>query len=81
MWNPFGKQVQPAPPPVVPGDKIVPLPEQDDTHINRSLILNFMLRFNSVLEPEKLESSLDTLLSQPGWRKIGARLRLNVGNS
>ena len=63
---------------MVPGDQIVPLPEQDDTHINRSLVLNFMLRFNSVLDPEKLKFSLDTLLSQPGWRKIGARLRLNV---
>ena len=78
MWNPFGTGPQPVPPPLVLGDQIVQLPEQDDTHINRSLILDFMLRFNSVLDPEKLESSLDTLLNQPGWRKIGARLRLNV---
>ena len=77
MWNLFGKQQQP-PPPVVPGDQVVPLPEHDDTHINRSLILDFMLRFDSVLDPQKLNSSLNTLLSRPGWRKIGARLRLNV---
>ena len=81
MWNPFGARQQPVSPPVVPGDQIVPLSEHDDTHINRSLILDFMLRFNSVLDPEKLKSSLDTLLNQPGWRKIGARLRLNVSIS
>ena len=78
MWNPFGKQEQPPAPAVVPGDQIARLGELDDTPINRAMILNFMLRFDCVLDPEKLKSSLETVLSKPGWRKLGARLRLNV---
>ncbi|RYP29907.1 hypothetical protein DL767_006506 [Monosporascus sp. MG133] len=36
-----------------------------------------MMRFDDVIDPEKLRSSLEKLLSRDDWRKLGARLRLN----
>jgi len=77
MWNYFRKSA-PVAPPLVATDRIVPLSQEDDTQINRDLILNFMMRFDSVLDAEKLYSALERLLNRPDWKKLGARLRLNV---
>ncbi|WYZ36908.1 hypothetical protein EsH8_II_000414 [Colletotrichum jinshuiense] len=68
----------PPAPPVVPTDTIVALNVIDDNFINRKLVMLFMMRFDDVLHPEKLRSSLEKLLERDGWRKLGARLRLNV---
>lgn len=73
----FGNQ-KPAPLPTVPTDKIVPLNAADDTAVLRSVVVVLSYRFDDVLDPEKLKSSYEKLLDRPGWRKIGARLRLNV---
>ncbi|KAI7602992.1 hypothetical protein KC346_g12101, partial [Hortaea werneckii] len=43
----------------------------------RALVLHFFSRFDDVLDPEKLRQALDRLLHIGGWRKLGARLRLN----
>jgi hypothetical protein len=50
----------------------------DDTKILRSIIVTWTLRFNDVLDPEKLHSSLASLLEIGDWRKVGGRLRLKV---
>ncbi|KAI7198592.1 hypothetical protein KC316_g3977 [Hortaea werneckii] len=38
---------------------------------------HFFSRFDDVLDPEKLRKALERLLQIGGWRKLGARLRLN----
>lgn len=68
-------------PPIVASDKVVPLNEFDDNDVFRSIVLNLMLRFDDALDPEKLCIALEKLLNRDGWRKLGARLRLNVGIS
>ncbi|KAI1491100.1 hypothetical protein F5X96DRAFT_693663 [Biscogniauxia mediterranea] len=72
----FWKRRRPSPP-KVPTDTVIPLHSFDDRQINRSIQLLFMMRFDDVLDPEKLRSSLEKLLEREGWRKLGARLRRN----
>ncbi|KAI1077424.1 hypothetical protein F5B20DRAFT_572328 [Whalleya microplaca] len=60
-----------------PTDTIIPLHSYDDTLTNRSVVLECTMRFDDVLDPYKLHSSLEKLLSRPDWRKLGGRLRLN----
>ncbi|RMZ70519.1 family regulatory [Pyrenophora seminiperda CCB06] len=50
----------------------------DDTPANRVKSIEYTMLFPSVLSAPLLASSLSTLLSKPGWRKLGARLRLNA---
>jgi hypothetical protein len=75
MW-PFNRK--PVPPATVATDKIIPLNLFDDNMIFRSMVLDFTLRFDDVLDAEKLRSGLARLLEIGGWRRLGARLRLNV---
>ncbi|KAI1358084.1 hypothetical protein F5Y08DRAFT_127794 [Xylaria arbuscula] len=76
MGNLLSKSKQQAPP-AVATDTVVPMHAMDDNSINRSMVIMFMMRFDDVLDPEKLKSSLEKLLSRDDWRKLGARLRLN----
>lgn len=69
---------RPQAPPTVATDTIVPMHHMDDNKINRSMVVMFMMRFDDVLDPEKLKVSLDKLFSRDDWRKLGARIRLNV---
>lgn len=64
--------------PAVATDTVVSMHHMDDSPINRSIVLMFMMRFDDVLDPEKLKDSLEKLLSRDDWRKLGARIRLNV---
>ncbi|KAI7032232.1 hypothetical protein KC366_g9464 [Hortaea werneckii] len=75
--NLFRSKPQPQPPPKVPSDEVIPLHSLDDQFYTRALVLHFFSRFDDVLDPEKLRSALDRLLHLGGWRKLGARLRLN----
>lgn len=68
----------PQVPSIVPTDTIVPLSAGDDNFVNKSIVMLFMMRFDDVLDPDKLRVSLEKLLERDGWRKLGARLRLNV---
>ncbi|KAF4619080.1 hypothetical protein G7Y89_g14770 [Cudoniella acicularis] len=61
----------------VPTDAIVPVHSLDDTPVFRSMVLEFTLRFDDVLDPLKLRESLAQLLEIGDWKKLGARLRLN----
>lgn len=61
-------------------DKVFTLGEFDDVVVRNS-ILYCMFLFNDVLDVSKLCTSLNSLLKQEGWHKIGARLRRNVSPS
>lgn len=69
---------KPVAPERVSTDTVIPLHELDDTKTNRALCVDFSLRFDDVLDVEKLVGALERLFEKPGWRKLGARLRLNV---
>jgi len=44
------------------------------------MVLDFTLRFDDVLDPEKLSAALVRLMELGNWRKLGARLRMNVND-
>ncbi|KAJ5699022.1 hypothetical protein N7462_001027 [Penicillium macrosclerotiorum] len=51
-----------------------PLHSLDDHKSNRSFV-HWIMRFNDVLEPNKLNSALSRLLDIGDWKKLGGRLR------
>ncbi|KAH8891617.1 hypothetical protein GQ53DRAFT_687175 [Thozetella sp. PMI_491] len=57
-------------------DDIYPVHMLDDTKSLRGIVVTWTLRFNDVLDAEKLHNSLSRLLEIGDWRKIGGRLRL-----
>jgi hypothetical protein len=59
-------------------DEVVPVHFFDDTEINKKLFVCWTLRFEDVLDTEKVHESLRRLLEMGEWRKLGGRLRLNV---
>lgn len=64
----------------VPTDTVIPLNGHDDTAANRDIVIDFTLRFDDVLDVEKLKAALAKLASLGDWRKLGARVRINVGS-
>lgn len=72
LFNP-SKAPQP-----VPTDKIVPVGFFDDTIIFRTFVLYTLFVFDDALDPQSLRTSLERVVSRPGWNKLGARLRRNV---
>lgn len=76
----FSKPQAPLAPPRVPTDTVIPLFPYDDSPVTRSLVNVFMMRFDDVLDPERLQSSLEKLLSRDDWRKVGSRMRKNVSS-
>jgi hypothetical protein len=66
-------------PPTIHTDDIFPSHFLDDTKNLQSLILTWTLRFNDVLDVDKLHGALVRLLQIGDWRKLGGRVRLNVG--
>ncbi|KAF9872890.1 lysr family regulatory protein [Colletotrichum karsti] len=64
-------------PPKVATDDVYPVHFFDDTKPFRGMLLNWTLRFDDVLDAEKLQSSLAKLLEIGEWRKLGGRMRLN----
>ncbi|KAG6358382.1 hypothetical protein INS49_014266 [Diaporthe citri] len=69
-WGPT--QVEPQ---RVPTDEVLPVHHFDDNAINRSIILAWTLRFNDVLDADKLHDGLSRLLEIGDWRKLGGRIR------
>jgi len=57
-------------------DEIYPLHMLDDTKTLRGIVVTWTLRFNDVLDANKLHTSLSDLLEIGDWRKLGGRLRL-----
>ena len=72
------KAAKPVTPPRVPTDEVIPLHFLDDQFAVKALILVFTYRFDDVLDFDRLHSSLAKLMEMEGWRKLGARLRMNV---
>ncbi|KAF2705747.1 hypothetical protein K504DRAFT_459840 [Pleomassaria siparia CBS 279.74] len=70
---------KPVPPERVATDTVFPLHTLDDTNIARSVTLHLSLRYDDVLDVDKLGGALQRLLEKPGWRKLGARLRRGEG--
>lgn len=66
--------------PTVSTDTIVPVHIFDDNAINRSVLLYITLRFDAVLDPERLRHGLQRLMELGDWRKLGARVRKTVCN-
>ncbi|KAK1983635.1 hypothetical protein LZ30DRAFT_748508 [Colletotrichum cereale] len=71
--------VPPARSPPLKTDDVYPLHLLDDTKTLREVVVIWTLRFDNVLDPEKLHKSLAMLLEMGDWRKIGGRLRANGG--
>jgi hypothetical protein len=63
----------------VPTDMIMPVYYFDDTPLLRNSVQCWALRFNDILDPDMLQRSLSLLIEREGWRKLGGRIRLNVG--
>ena len=60
------------------GDKVLPLRFMDSNDIFQKLALDLTLRFDDVLDPEKLRLSLERLIEIGNWHQIGARYKKNV---
>lgn len=59
-------------------DDVYPVHTLDDTPTMRSILITWTICFNDVLDADKLQSSLSTLLEIGDWKKLGGRLRLKV---
>lgn len=59
-------------------DRVVPVGFFDNTILFRTFVMYTLFVFDDVLEPEKLHSSMESVISRPGWSKMGARLRRRV---
>ena len=64
---------------MVESDDTFPVHMLDDTKTLRGIVVTWTLRFNDVLDADKLHASLSKLLEIGDWRKVGGRLRLKVG--
>ncbi|GKT82478.1 lysR family regulatory protein [Colletotrichum tofieldiae] len=62
--------------PKVATDDVYPVHFFDDTKPFREMLLNWTLRFDDVLDAEKLHVSLAKLMEIGDWRKLGGRMRL-----
>lgn len=68
----------PSPPPIDLVDIVVPFPYFDVNPAWQCIVLDLTVRFDAVLEPKRLHSSLSRILEIGEWRKLGARLRRNL---
>jgi hypothetical protein len=62
----------------LPTDIVIPLHYFDDNDVFRAIIVDFSLYFDDVLDHEKLRQALVRLMEIGNWKKLGARLRINV---
>ena len=58
--------------------KIIPFNFVDNMKGWRMGIAANTLRFNAAMDVQKLRDSLQRLFEMEGWRKLGARIRMNV---
>ena len=65
-------------PPKVATDQVIPTGFWDDMEYGRTLVVEVNLRFDEPLDSKKIFDALARLMNRKGWRKLGARLRLNV---
>lgn len=72
---------KPSLPARVPTDEILPLHEFDGRMQVRSIIMGWTMRFDDILDADKLNVTLSRLLEIGAWRKLGGRLRERVSRS
>ena len=77
----FGECPSRSPLPRVENDEIYPVHMLDSRKSLRVIVVTWTLRFNDVLDADKLHASLSKLLEMGDWKKVGGRLRLKVGFS
>lgn len=58
-------------------EEVYPLHKLDDIKSFRNNVI-WMMRFNDVLDAEKLADSLSRLLEIGDWKKLGGRFRFKV---
>ena len=58
--------------------KIIPFNFVDNMKGWRMGIAANTFRFNAAMDVQKLRDSLQRLFEMEGWRKLGARIRMNV---
>lgn len=75
----FSRSKPPAPEPV-PTDKVVPVPLLDDQPRWHQRCVHYGYLFNDVLDSDKLRQALQRLIEIGEWRKLGARIRMNVNH-
>lgn len=78
LWRLLGASPTRRLPAPIENDDVYPVHMLDDTKTLRGLIVTWTLRFNDVLDADKLHTSLSRLLELGDWRKVGGRLRLKV---
>ncbi|OHW92843.1 hypothetical protein CSPAE12_08547 [Colletotrichum incanum] len=61
----------------VPTDRVVPVGFFDDTILFRTFVMYTMFVFDDVLDVQRLRVALESVVSRPGWSKLGARIRRN----
>ena len=61
-------------------DIIYPLHTLDQAATLRSIIVTWTLRFDDILDPNQLSTSLAELLEIGDWRKLGGRLKVKVSS-
>lgn len=61
----------------IPTDTVIPLNSQDDRSEHRNIAVELTMRFDDVLDAQKLADALWKLLEKPRWKKVGARIRWN----
>jgi hypothetical protein len=59
-------------------DDVYPVHTLDDSPTMRSILITWTICFNDVLDADKLQSSLSSLLEIGDWKKLGGRLRMKV---
>ena len=75
----FRKEARPLPP-VFPTDEVIPVHLFDDSAAARGIVLVSTYKFDDVLDPCKLHTSLSHLFQMEGWRRFGGRFRYRVSN-
>lgn len=75
----FGGGPRARPSKVDETDEVVPLHLLDDLAGYRNTCVIWTLRFDEVLDADKLKDALWEVFEMDGWRKLGGRLHKTVG--
>lgn len=59
-------------------DQIIPYNFLDDDPEFKNSVAFMSFRINAVLDEVKLRTALEEVFEMEGWRKLGARVRMNV---
>lgn len=76
--NLFGAGAAPANESEAAADDIYPLFLLDNMPMLRDVTLSHVMQFSQVLDADKLQDGLTSLLQYGDWRKLGGRLRMRV---